>query len=123
MTNRPLSPHLQIYKPQLTSMLSILHRITGAGLGLGALLVTGWLFAAMSGEHAFSFTRLFRESWIGQLMLLGWVFCFVYHFLNGLRHLKWDLGYGLSLKNVYRSGTVVVIGSLIITYMIWTGVK
>jgi succinate dehydrogenase / fumarate reductase cytochrome b subunit len=118
--DRPLSPHLQIYKPQLTSMLSILHRITGAALAAGSLLLTWWLFAVLAGEHAFSVFRDFRESFIGQVMIFGWLFCFVYHFLNGIRHLKWDMGYGLNLKSVYRTGYIVVIGSVIITVMIWT---
>ena len=119
-TDRPLSPHLQIYKPQLTSMLSILHRMTGAALALGSVMLAWWLFAALAGEHAFSLLRDFRESLIGQLMLFGWLFCFVYHFLNGIRHLKWDAGFGLELKSVYRTGYIVVIGSVILTVMIWT---
>ena len=118
-TNRPLSPHLQIYKPQLTSVLSILHRITGAGLALGAVLVAVWLFAALAGDAAFARVQEFRESIIGQLMLFGWLFAFVYHFLNGIRHLKWDFGFGFTLKRVYRSGYVVVAGSLILSVMIW----
>src|SRR5574337_1008820 len=105
--DRPLSPHLLIYKPQLTSILSITHRITGCGLVAGAVLVTVWLLAALSGTAAFALVQQFRESMIGQLMLFCWLFAFVYHFLNGIRHLKWDAGYGLSLQSVYRSGTVV----------------
>jgi succinate dehydrogenase / fumarate reductase cytochrome b subunit len=117
--DRPLSPHLQVYKPQLTSMLSILHRITGAALAAGSLLLTWWLFAVLAGEHAFSIFRDFRESFIGQFMMFGWLFCFVYHFFNGIRHLKWDMGFGLNLKSVYRTGYIVVIASLIITVWIW----
>jgi succinate dehydrogenase / fumarate reductase cytochrome b subunit len=117
--NRPLSPHLQIYKPQLTTMLSILHRITGAGLALGAVLVTVWLLAALSGDADFVRLQHFRQSLIGQFMLFGWLFAFVYHFLNGIRHLKWDAGFGFSMKSVYRSGWIVVIGSALLTIMIW----
>jgi succinate dehydrogenase / fumarate reductase cytochrome b subunit len=117
--NRPLSPHLQIYKPQLTSMLSILHRITGAGLAAGAILVAVWLLAALKGDQAFAMVQSFRESIIGQLMLFGWLFAFVYHFFNGIRHLKWDAGYGFTLKSVYRSGWVVVVGSALLTVLIW----
>ena len=117
--SRPLSPHLQIYKLQLTTILSILHRITGAGLGLGALLVTAWFLAALAGDEAFAQVMRFRDSLIGQLMLFCWVYAFVYHLLNGIRHLKWDAGYGLEIKSVYQSGYVVVAGSLIISTMIW----
>jgi succinate dehydrogenase / fumarate reductase cytochrome b subunit len=120
--NRPLSPHLQIYKPQLTSMLSILHRITGAGLAFGGVLLAWWLFAALEGEHAFSILRDFRESLIGQVMLFGWIFAFVYHFFNGLRHLKWDAVIGLDLKSVYLTGYIVLAASVIITVLIWTGI-
>jgi succinate dehydrogenase / fumarate reductase cytochrome b subunit len=118
--DRPLSPHLLIYKPQLTSILSITHRITGAGLVAGTLLVTVWLLAALSGEHAFLLVQQFRESFIGQIMLFCWLFAFVYHFLNGIRHLKWDAGFGLDLKSTYRSGYIVVIGAAALTLAIWT---
>lgn len=116
---RPLSPHLQIYRPQLTSVLSILHRITGAALGFGAILVTLWLLAALAGDAAFSWMQIFRTSLIGQLMLFGWLFSFVYHFLNGIRHLKWDAGFGLNMKSVYLSGWIVVAGSILISMLIW----
>ena len=118
--DRPLSPHLQIYKPQLTSMLSILHRITGAALAFGSVILAWGLFAVLAGEHAFSLFRDFRESLIGQFMLFGWLFSFVYHLLNGIRHLKWDAGFGLEIKSVYRTGYIVVIGSIILSVMIWT---
>jgi succinate dehydrogenase / fumarate reductase cytochrome b subunit len=117
--HRPLSPHLQIYKPQMTSVLSILHRITGAGLALGAAAVALWLLAALMGEQAFALVRGFRDSIIGQLMLFCWLFAFVYHFLNGIRHLLWDGGYGITMKSVYRSGWTVVFGSILLTLLIW----
>ncbi len=119
-TDRPLSPHLQVYKPQLTSMLSILHRMTGAALAFGSVMLAWWLFAALDGVRAFSLVQDFRESFIGQFMLFGWLFSFVYHFLNGIRHLKWDLGFGLEIKSVYRTGYIVVVGSIILSVMIWT---
>lgn len=119
LKNRPLSPHLQIYKPQLTSVLSILHRATGAALAAGAVLVAVWLFAVLAGDAAFARVQDFRQSLIGQIMLFGWLFSFIYHFLNGLRHLKWDAGFGLDIKSVYQSGWVVVIGAVIVTLVIW----
>ncbi len=118
--DRPLSPHLLIYKPQLTSILSITHRFTGVGLALGSILVAGWLFAALAGVHAFSLTVIFRENILGQIMLFCWLFAFLYHLLNGIRHLKWDAGYGLSLPSVYRSGYVVIIGAVVLSVLIWT---
>jgi succinate dehydrogenase / fumarate reductase cytochrome b subunit len=119
--NRPLSPFMigSLYKPQLTSMLSIMHRITGAGLGLGAVVVTLWLWAAVIGDDAFALMQSFRASLIGKCMLFCWLFAFVYHFLNGIRHLKWDMGYGLNLPSVYRSGYVVIVGSVVLTVLIW----
>lgn len=117
--NRPLSPHLQIYKPQMTSVLSILHRITGAGLAVGAVLVAAWLWAALSGDDAFAQAQAFRESLIGQFMLFCWLFAFVYHLLNGIRHLLWDTGRGINMKSVYRSGWTVIFGALLLTLLIW----
>jgi succinate dehydrogenase / fumarate reductase cytochrome b subunit len=124
-SNRPLSPFMigPHYKPQLTSMLSILHRATGVALAAGLALLTWFLFAVLSGEHAFSIFRDFKESFIGQVMLLGWLFSFVYHFFNGIRHLAWDMVLGLSLKVAYATGYLVVILSVITTAAIWTGVK
>lgn len=119
--NRPLSPFMlgSLYKPQLTSMLSILHRITGAALAVGLVLLTWFLFAVLAGEHAFSIFRDFKESIIGQVLLFGWLFSFVYHFFNGLRHLAWDLVLGFDLKTTYITGYLVVICSIVATIAIW----
>lgn len=121
--NRPLSPFMigPSYRPQITSMLSILHRATGAALGVGAIVFAWWLLAVASGVGAFETFQNFRQSFLGQFMLFGWLFSFVYHFLNGVRHLKWDMGYGLEMKSVYRTGYVVVGGSLLLTVLIWGG--
>ncbi len=117
--DRPLSPHLQIYKPQITSVLSILHRITGAALAAGTLILAWWLFAGLAGVHDFGIFQAFRSSLIGQIMLFGWLFSFVYHFTNGLRHLNWDAGNGFEMKNVYRSGYFVIVWSVAITLLLW----
>ncbi len=119
--NRPLSPHLQIYKWQLTMTLSILHRITGAGLALGAIPLAFWLVAAWCGDAAFAQVQAFRASLIGQFMLFCWLYAFVYHLLNGLRHIAWDNLIGLDIKNAYRSGWTVVFLSVIVTLVIWGG--
>jgi len=124
-SNRPLSPFMigPHYKPQLTSMLSILHRITGVALAAGLVLLTWFLFAVLQGEHAFLMFRDFCDSLIGQVMLFGWLFSFVYHFFNGIRHLAWDLVIGVSLKAAYITGYTVVVLSVIATVAIWVGAK
>ena len=117
--NRPLSPHLQIYRPQITSVLSILHRMTGVGMALGAVLVVWWLLAAATGPEYFATVDGLLTSWIGHLVLLGSSWALSYHFLNGIRHLVWDIGYGYELETVDRSGIAVVIGSGVMTALLW----
>jgi succinate dehydrogenase / fumarate reductase cytochrome b subunit len=109
---RPLSPHLQVYRPQITSMLSILHRITGVALTLGAVLVVAWFLAAASGPEAFETVDGLLTSWIGILVLAGSAWALAYHTLNGVRHLVWDMGYGFDLDTVAKSGWAVVAGSI-----------
>ena len=116
---RPLSPHLQVYKPQLTSMLSIIHRLTGAALAVGALAFAYWIFALAQGSDMYADFMTHATSWYGQVMLFGWTFSFFYHFCNGIRHLFWDAGYGFELPAVYKSGWAVVIASLIFTGLTW----
>jgi len=116
---RPLSPHLQIYRPQLTSVLSITHRATGIALGLGTLLLIWWLIAAASGDHAFALAQAFWYSWIGRLLLLGWSYALFYHLCNGIRHLCWDAGYGFTIQQTYRSGWIMVASSLALTIIAW----
>lgn len=117
--NRPLSPHLQIYRPQITSILSIIHRMTGVGLTLGVVLVVWWLLAAAIGPEYFAAVDGFMTSWIGLLVLLGSTWALAYHALNGIRHLFWDMGYGYELETVDRSGIAVVIGSGVLTAFLW----
>tara|TARA_Y100001960_G_scaffold256956_1_gene275771 strand:+ start:2214 stop:2609 length:396 start_codon:yes stop_codon:yes gene_type:complete len=116
---RPLSPHLQVYKPQLTSVLSILHRITGVSLGIGTLLVAWWLISAAYGPDQFGTTQSFIASWFGRLLLFGFTFSLFYHLCNGIRHLFWDVGWGFQLKTAYLSGWVVVIASIGLTVVSW----
>lgn len=117
--NRPMSPHLQIYRPQLTSMLSIIHRMTGVGLVLGAVLVVWWLLAAATGPEYFAIVDGLLTSWIGYLVLLGSTWALAYHLLNGIRHLVWDMGYGFEIETAERSGMAVVIGSGVLTVLLW----
>ncbi|MDP6705234.1 MAG: succinate dehydrogenase, cytochrome b556 subunit [Alphaproteobacteria bacterium] len=117
--NRPLSPHLQVYKPQITSSLSILHRLTGIGLGLGMLLLAWWLIAAAVGAEAFETAQGFFGSLIGRLILLGFTLAFFYHLANGIRHLVWDAGYGFELDTVSRSGWFVLAATVVLTLVAW----
>jgi succinate dehydrogenase / fumarate reductase cytochrome b subunit len=116
---RPLSPHLQIYKPQLTSILSIIHRFTGIALTIGVLVFVSWIMAIALSEAAFMSVQLHFKSWYGQISLFGWSFCFFFHLCNGIRHLFWDAGLGLDLPQVYRSGWFVLYGSLSLTLGTW----
>lgn len=116
---RPLSPHLQVYKPQLTSITSILHRFSGIALGLGLLYLVCWLVAAAQGMAAFDALQDFNGSVIGRLLLFGWSVAFFYHLLNGIRHLAWDAGFGFELPAAYRSGYAVLIGTGLLTIAAW----
>ena len=115
MTNRPISPHLQVYKPQLTSVLSILHRITGVALAVGTILLVYWLIAAASGPEAFAGAEALIGSWLGRILLFGWTFALYFHLTNGIRHLFWDAGFGFELKTVYASGWTVVALAAVLT--------
>ncbi len=119
-TGKPLSPHLSIYKPQLTSVLSILHRTTGVVLAIGTLLVCYWLLAAAAGPEAFATAQQLFGSWLGKLILFGWSWATLYHLSNGIRHLCWDMGWGFELKTVYWSGAAVVVTSLLLTLLLWS---
>jgi succinate dehydrogenase / fumarate reductase cytochrome b subunit len=117
--NRPLSPHLQVYRPQLTSVLSILHRITGIALAAGTLLLVYWLYAAASGAEAFADIQDFNGSIFGRLILFGWSFALFYHLCNGMRHLAWDTGWGFDLPTAYTTGRVVVAAAIVLTVAAW----
>ena len=116
---RPLSPHLQIYRPQLTSVLSILHRATGVVLGVGAVFLTWWLISAVEGPEEFDRVQGILGSWFGRIILLGFTFSLYYHLCNGIRHLFWDLGFGFELTTVYKTGWTVVIASVAFTVLSW----
>jgi succinate dehydrogenase / fumarate reductase, cytochrome b subunit len=117
---RPLSPHLQIYRPQLTSVLSITHRASGLALAIGTLFLVWWLIMAAAGPDAFALAHAFWHSWIGRLLLLGWTWALFFHLCNGLRHLCWDAGWGFEIKSVYRSGWLAAGASATLTLVAWT---
>jgi len=116
---RPTSPHLQIYRRQLTSVLSILHRIAGIFLSVGILALIAWLVAAASSAEAFDQAQALAASIVGRTLLLLWTGAFFYHLLNGIRHLAWDAGWGFALTTTYRSGWAVLIGTVILTLAAW----
>jgi succinate dehydrogenase / fumarate reductase cytochrome b subunit len=113
--NRPLSPHLSIYRPQLTSVTSILTRITGNALLLGALLIVWWFIAAATGPVAFARADAVITSWFGKLVMLGSIWALWYHSLAGIRHLIWDAGHMLEIGRAEMLGWAVVIGSVVLT--------
>ena len=116
---RPLSPHLQIYRPQLTSVLSISHRAAGVALAVGTLLLVYWLAATASGPAAYADAQAFIRSWFGMLIVFGWSVALFYHLANGIRHLFWDAGYGFELKAAYASGYAVLIATAALTVLAW----
>lgn len=119
MSSRPLSPHLQIYRPQLTSLLSITHRATGIFLSLGAIALTYWLSTVAGGPASYADARACFGSLPGQLFLAGWTFSFYFHLCNGIRHLAWDIGAGFELKTLYASGYAVLVASSLLTIATW----
>ena len=116
---RPLSPHLQIYRWQLTSVLSILHRAAGVALSVGTILLVWWLVAAAEGPESYAAVQRFLGSWVGRLLLFGWSVALFYHLCNGLRHLWWDTGRALDLRSVYASGWAVLAGTVALTAIAW----
>ncbi len=118
-SQRPLSPHLQVYKPQMTSIMSILHRMTGAALAVGTLMVVWWLVAAASGPEPYAVAMDFVESPLGTFMMFGWSVALFYHMCNGIRHLFWDTGYLFEIKNAYAAGWIVLCAAALLTGATW----
>ncbi len=116
---RPLSPHLSIYRWQISMVLSILHRITGVGLGIGTLLICYWFISIASGPKSFNTAQWFFDSIIGKILLLGFTIALVFHLLNGIRHLFWDMGLGFDLNTSRKSGWIVVVFTFVFTLLIW----
>ena len=122
MNQRPLSPHLGVYKFMYTMALSILHRITGCAASVGFLLFVWWLMALASGPAAYASAMSALGSPLAKLLLVGFTFSFVYHFCNGIRHLVWDTGRGLERAQARRSGGLVVVAALVLTALaVWFG--
>jgi succinate dehydrogenase / fumarate reductase cytochrome b subunit len=113
--NRPLSPHLQVYRPQLNSITSILTRITGNALLVGSLLIVWWFLSAATSESYFALANAVLTSWFGDLVLFGSVWALWYHLLAGVRHLIWDEGKMLDLESADRLSWIVIGGSVVLT--------
>src|ERR1700732_4135839 len=116
---RPLSPHLSIYKPMLTMMMSIVHRITGAALYVGTLLLAWWLLAAASGPNAYATFQAAASSIVGRVVLLGYTWALVHHMLGGIRHLIWDTGAGFGPAEREWLARANLIGSIVLTIVLW----
>jgi succinate dehydrogenase / fumarate reductase, cytochrome b subunit len=117
--SRPLSPHIGIYRWYLTMALSIAHRITGAALAVGLLLLTWWLMALAGGPDSFATVRAVMDNVLGGLVLFGFTLFLFYHTLNGIRHVVWDLGYGLDKVAAHQSSVIVLAGTVILTLLTW----
>ena len=116
---RPLSPDLTIYRLTLTMMMSIVHRITGAALYVGTLLVAWWLIAAASGPNGYATVQWFMGSWIGRLMLFGYTWALIHHMLSGLRYLIWDTGRGFGPSEREWLVRATLFGSVTLTVVLW----
>ncbi len=119
LVRRPLSPHLEIYRPQLTSILSIMNRVTGLATSVGTLLLVWWLVAAATSPAAFDRVQGFIGSPVGLFMLFGWTASLFYHFFGGLRHLAWDAGFGFSLEKTHQTGWAAIIATVVATLLVW----
>ena len=117
--NRPLSPHLTVFRPIITMVMSIVHRITGIGLYVGMIFLAWWLIAAASGPAAFDMANAFFGSWFGRLILFGFTWALIHHMLGGIRHLVMDAGYGFDLKTADRLAWASIIGSAGLTLLLW----
>ena len=115
---RPLSPHLQIYRPTLTMMMSIVHRITGIGLYFGTLLLAWWFISA-AGPNGYARFEWFIGSWIGRLILFGYTWALVHHMLGGIRHFVWDTGHGFSVQEREWLSLATLVGSISLTVILW----
>lgn len=118
-TARPLSPHLQIYRPTLTMMMSIVHRITGAALYVGTVLLTWWLLAAASGPNAYATFQAVASSIIGRIVLFGYSWALIHHMLGGVRHLIWDTGHAFAAAEREWLVRANLVGSIALTIILW----
>ena len=119
MNERPLSPHLQIYKLELPMVLSGLHRISGIALSVGSILLVAWILSAVHSAETFASMNSFLRSYVGQFVLFGWTFSLIHHSVNGVRHLIWDTGRLLEVKQIYSSSKIVLAIVIVLTLLAW----
>jgi len=117
--NRPLSPHLDVYRLPLSALLSVVHRGTGGFLTIGTIALVWWLLALAGGEESFNSAQQFMGSFIGRLILLGWTFALFFHLSNGIRHLVWDAGYCFEKEAVEKTSYIVLGVSVFLTLLVW----
>lgn len=118
-SDRPLSPHLSVYRWPISMTLSILHRVTGVGMSIGLIALAAWLVQAAAGPEQYQYFRAEMAAPIGKILLIGWTFAFFLHFCNGIRHLVWDTGRGFEMRQVRASAWTVVFMSLVLTAGFW----
>ena len=117
--NRPLSPHVGIYRWQISNTLSILHRMTGFGLVIGLIPLALWIWGAAYQAPLFDWLSINAHTIVGKVLLTGWLLAFYYHLANGLRHLNWDIGRGFSLPAMATTGRLVVVAAIVLTIFTW----
>lgn len=116
---RPLSPFITIYRWPVTMLTSIVHRVTGVGLGIGALVVAWWLIATASGAEAYDVFQAAAHHWLGRLVLFGFTWALMFHAVNGVRHLVWDVGYAFEKHTAERISALVIVLSIVLTIGVW----
>jgi len=119
---RPLSPHLQIYRLPMPALMSIAHRATGVILATGTIILAVWLMALAHGPQSFAFVAEILRHPLGQFVLFGYSVALFYHAFNGIRHLGWDIGFGLGIPDVYRSGFAVLVATIVTAVVFWFSV-
>ena len=119
VSSRPLSPHLQVYRPMLSTAMSIFHRITGVALSLGMVLLVWWFMAAATSDDYFNLVNGLFAHWLGRLVLFGFTWALMHHILGGLRHFLWDTGRGFALNKVEWLARANLIGSILLTLLVW----
>lgn len=118
-SSRPLSPHLSVYRPQITMVMSIMHRITGVALYFGMALLVWWLAAASVGGEYLNFVNMVGKAWYGQLVMIGFTWALFNHMLGGIRHFVWDTGRGFSEKSRFGFAWFTLIGGFVLTALVW----
>ena len=116
---RPLSPFITVYRWPVTMLTSIVHRVTGVGLGIGVLVLAWWLIATATGVEAYNLFQTVAHHWLGKLVLFGFTWALMFHAVNGVRHLVWDIGYAFEKHTAERMSTLILVLSVLLTVLVW----